>query len=59
MSKVQTFILQTVGGVVFAFAFSMIIINWLSGCGEQFPTANGGFIQGECIAPHELFLGGE
>lgn len=41
--------------IVIALFFNFIIINWLSGCGERFPTANGGYIQGECVYPSDLF----
>ena len=41
--------------IVIALFFNFVIINWLSGCGERFPTADGGYIQGECIYPSDLF----
>lgn len=41
--------------VLVAFFISLVLINWISGCGEQFPTANGGYVQGECISPLDLF----
>ena len=44
-------ILATVIGVFFSFIF----INWLSGCGERFPTSNGGYVQGECIYPSQIW----
>jgi len=35
---------------------AFITINWLTGCGEQFPTdAVGNYIQGECIYPTDLW----
>lgn len=36
--------------------FSFIIINWMSGCGESFPTdAHGNYVMGECITPVEIW----
>jgi hypothetical protein len=50
---------NVVGGAVALFIiamfFSFIFINWISGCGERFPTADGGYIQGECIYPSDLW----
>ena len=43
------------GMTIIALFISFVLINWISGCGEQFPTANGGYIQGECISPLDLF----
>ena len=41
---------------VFGLFFAFIILNWLSGCGERFPTdANGGYVQGECITPFNIY----
>jgi hypothetical protein len=45
----------TVGTSIIALFFSFVIINWLSGCGERFPTMDGGYVQGECISPLDLF----
>jgi hypothetical protein len=55
--------MQLLVRAVGVFAFSLIIgvfmffvlINWVSGCGERFPTANGGYIEGECVTPLNLF----
>lgn len=46
---------QITFALIFATFFSFIIINWLSGCGERFPTADGGYIQGECIYPSQIW----
>ena len=36
--------------------FSFIIINWMSGCGEAFPTdSHGNYVMGECITPVEIW----
>jgi hypothetical protein len=52
-------LIDWVGQITFAIVigvfFSFIIINWLSGCGERFPTADGGYIQGECIYPSQIW----
>ena len=29
--------------------FAWLGINWLMGCGEAFPTADGSYIMGECL----------
>jgi hypothetical protein len=44
-----------IGMTIVALFFSFILINWVSGCGERFATADGGYIQGECISPLDLF----
>ena len=46
---------QIVMTVVVGLFFSFIMLNWLTGCGERFPTANGGYIQGECITPLSIY----
>lgn len=38
--------------VLMAWLIAFVLINWLMGCGEQFPTANGSYIAGECIPFH-------
>ena len=52
-------LIDWVGQITFAIViggfFSFIIINWLSGCGERFPTADGGYVQGECIYPTQVW----
>ena len=41
---------------VFGLFFAFIILNWLTGCGERFPTdAVGGYVQGECITPIDVY----
>ena len=46
-------------GVVFTFIFALLFlwvgINWLAGCGETFPTAQGTYIEGECISLGQMF----
>jgi hypothetical protein len=44
-----------IGTLIIAVFFSFILINWLSGCGEAFPQADGSYIQGECIYPSDLW----
>jgi len=52
-------LIDWVGQITFAIViggfFAFIILNWLSGCGERFPTADGGYIQGECITPVNVY----
>ena len=43
------------GLCIVALFILFILVNWISGCGERFPTADGGYIQGECISPLDLF----
>ena len=41
---------------VFGLFFAFIIINWLTGCGERFPTDSvGGYVQGECVTPVDIY----
>lgn len=46
-------VVEAITGMIASVAFALMIawvgLNWLSGCGEQFPTANGGYIAGECV----------
>ena len=46
---------QIIMTVVVGLFFSFILLNWITGCGERFPTANGGYIQGECITPLSIY----
>ena len=52
-------LIDWVGQITFAIViggfFAFIILNWLSGCGERFPTSNGGYVQGECIYPSQIW----
>jgi hypothetical protein len=34
---------------------SFIFINWITGCGERFPTPHGTYTQGACVYPSDLF----
>jgi hypothetical protein len=52
-------LIDVTGGIVLvaligAFT-SFLLINWITGCGEQFPTASGTYVQGECVYPSDLF----
>ena len=53
--------LNVLGGIVALFIiamfFSFILINWISGCGERFPTSDGGYVQGVCIYPSDVWDG--
>ena len=54
----MSYMRQVIGPLLFSFGFAflflLMLINWVAGCGEQFPTASGGYIPGECIGPVEL-----
>ena len=41
-------LLSTLATCAVAFLFAWLIINWLLGCGEAFPTITGGYVYGEC-----------
>lgn len=51
--------LEFIGGALFCALFSLMfvwmLVNFITGCGETFPTATGAYIAGECIGPLELF----
>lgn len=49
VSRIVEIVAQTVAVCFISFLFAWIIINWISGCGEAFPQADGSYIQGECI----------
>ena len=55
--KIRDALLGTLATVAFSILFLWVSVNWLSGCGESFPTAEGTYIQGECIAVTDLFRG--
>ena len=48
------FIGRAVGLLAMSWLFAWVLLNWVTGCGETFPTADGGRIAGECVP---LFLG--
>ena len=62
-SSVQKRLIDAIAGLIGLFIvatfFSFIVINWLAGCGEVFPTADGSYVHGECITPMQLFDGGD
>lgn len=62
-NSVQKRLIDAITGLlamlVIATFFSFIVINWLAGCGEVFPTADGSYVHGECITPMQLFDGGD
>ena len=49
----------TLAAIVFGFGFLLLILNWMSGCGEAFPYYDKQgqlqYVEGECIGPIELF----
>ena len=55
MRTVLDLLAKGIALIAVALFFNFILLNWLSGCGERFPTADGGYIQGECITPVTLW----
>lgn len=55
--RIVDFIGGTIACAVLGLFMAYILVNWATGCGEQFPTADGGYIQGECISVSEMFGG--
>ena len=51
--KLSTKVIEIVGEIAFAAVFGLLFawvcINWIMGCGEAFPTADGSYIMGECL----------
>jgi hypothetical protein len=57
----QNFIEKTayaIVGLILAILFAFMLLNWASGCGESYVTADGSRIQGECITPVTILRGG-
>lgn len=53
-------VIDWLGGItlasVFGLFFAFIILNWLTGCGERFPTDSvDGYVQGECVTPVDIY----
>lgn len=42
--------------LIFSGAMALLFINWMLGCGERFPTADGSYVQGECLTPQDVAL---
>lgn len=53
--RIVDFIGGTITCALFGLFFAYLMVNWVSGCGERFPTADGGYIQGECISVSQMF----
>jgi len=49
MSSLKEIALSILSTLVVSTFIAWIVLNWISGCGEVFPTATGGYIHGECI----------
>lgn len=51
--KLSTKAIEIVGEIVVCAIvgslFAWLGINWIMGCGEAFPTADGSYIMGECL----------
>ena len=41
--------------LVVALFIALILINWVTGCGEVFHGVDGSVIYGECVSPLDLF----
>ena len=53
-NHVVDFTLKVLGCLIVAAFVAWMILNWLAGCGERFPTVDGGYIDGVCILhPHQ------
>ena len=51
--RTSTWVENTLGAVATAalgFFFAWLILNWLMGCGESFPQADGSRVMGECLS---------
>ena len=51
--RTSTWVENTLGAVcmgAFGCFFAWILINWLMGCGESFPQADGTRVMGECLS---------
>ena len=51
--RTTTWVENVLGAVctaAFGFFFAWLIINWLLGCGESFPMADGSRMMGECLS---------
>ena len=56
MRRVIDWVGQIILATIVGIFLSFIVINWLAGCGEQFPTdAHGNYVMGECIYPSDLW----
>jgi hypothetical protein len=55
MSRATDLLLQTAGLLLVSVFLVWVLVNWLMGCGESFPTANGTYIAGECVGLLDLF----
>lgn len=41
-------------GALLGTALAFFLLNWAGGCGERFPTADGGYVEGQCITPFNI-----
>ena len=55
MNRATEFLFGSLACLAFALLIVWVLVNWLTGCGETFPTASGALIAGDCIGPLELF----
>jgi hypothetical protein len=59
MSKPAEILLSTLFSALFAMLMVWVLVNWVTGCGETFPTANGSRIAGECVGFVQLWTFGK
>lgn len=48
-ARILDAVLGILATVIMAAMFAWVGLNWVTGCGERFPTADGGYIEGECV----------
>jgi len=52
--KISAQVVEIVGEIAVAafvgLIFAWMVVNWLMGCGESYPTADGSLIMGECLS---------
>ena len=52
-------LIDVTGGIIITtivgFFISLLLINWVTGCGERFYHMDGTYTQGECVTPIDLF----
>lgn len=49
ITRIVEVIAQALVMVAFGAFFAWMLVNWATGCGERFHTADGGYVEGECV----------
>jgi len=49
MKRLIEYITTALGMLAFAFFFTWLVINWITGCGEVFYTGPNSYVHGECV----------